>query len=307
MQKEKLISGLDKVAHIATVSKLHRMLLRPYKYVHAILFRDLYYKFSKQEKQIECKTFFGSQMQVLLPSSSDIYITGGKSHHSEIRLAKLMINRLSEGDCFLDIGAHYGYFSLLASVLVGSSGTVISIEAAPKTFAVLQNNKAHYKSNAVLLNAAVSDNNNEMTFYEFPNYYSEFNTLDDSQFKDAAWTKNNQPKQVQVQAVMLDTYLLQNNLQPTFVKIDVEGAELQVLQGATTFLANNNPMLVMEYLCAARKNESHKKAAELLYQLGFQSYLILDNGDLALVSNIDNHFSENNIDSDNVVFAKIKE
>jgi len=121
-----MINNVKKVEQIASASKMGRLLKNPLKYIHAILFRELVYKNTKREKHVMAPTFFGVDMHLLLPSSTDIYLTGGKSHDSETRLAKFLIHELQTGDTFVDVGAHYGYFSLLAAKLVGDTGTVYS-------------------------------------------------------------------------------------------------------------------------------------------------------------------------------------
>lgn len=69
-----------------------------------------------------------------------------------------MAERLKPGDVFVDVGANIGYFSLLASKLVGPGGRVVAIEASPEVFDLLRRNlelnKAH---NVRAVNVAISD------------------------------------------------------------------------------------------------------------------------------------------------------
>ena len=58
----------------------------------------------------------------------------------EHNLTYYTIASLCEGDLYVDIGANVGYFTLLASRLVGKSGKVISVEADPVTFMQLLDN-----------------------------------------------------------------------------------------------------------------------------------------------------------------------
>ncbi|MBL0295213.1 MAG: hypothetical protein IPQ04_13440 [Saprospiraceae bacterium] len=128
MNKDNLIKNLDKVEKIAAASKIARLVAHPINYINAILYRELFYKRNKKEKEVESETFFGTKMSLLLPSGTDIYLTGGKSHGSETRLARFLINNLEIGDTFIDVGAHYGYFSLLGSKLVGQKGKVFLLK-----------------------------------------------------------------------------------------------------------------------------------------------------------------------------------
>jgi len=57
--------------------------------------------------------------------------------------------RLAPGDAFVDVGANIGYFSLLASKLVGESGLVVAIEPSPTIFAVLESNLARNRAHNV--------------------------------------------------------------------------------------------------------------------------------------------------------------
>ena len=302
MLKEEFISNIEKVEKIASASKFRRMVVNPLKYFDAIFFREIVYKKSRKEKEIISTTFFNTKMHLFLPSSTDIYLTGGKSHDSEIRLAKFLIHQLNNGDTFIDVGAHYGYFSLLASKLVGSSGKVFAFEASPTTYEVFQKN-ANRTDNIISHNLAVSDSNEYLKFYEFPNLYSEYNSLDVEQFKNEKWFSEYKPREVNVESILLDDFLSSKSVNPKVVKIDVEGAELKVIKGFEKHLLENTPLIVIEYLSAERGNIAHVEAEKLLESLGFQSHIIDSAGNLQHVKSIASFFEEKGLDSDNIVFV----
>jgi len=304
MNTETLLAQLYNVENLAAAGKWTRMRKQPLKYFKAILFRELVYKKSKKERRETVTTFFGARMHILLPSSTDIYLTGGKSHESEIRLAKFLIKNLKQSAVFLDIGAHYGYFSLLASRLVGDAGKVISIEAAPATFQILHQNKLRV-NNIFDFNLAASDESGHLSFFEFPNLYSEYNTLDIAQFENEPWFAANAPTEIRVPAVVLDDFLIQENIAPQIIKIDVEGAEYKVLKGASHFLQNHASIIVMEYLSPERGNTAHKQAESFLKSFGFRAFLIDEQGTLQKLENVDAHLKTSGLESDNIAFVKM--
>jgi FkbM family methyltransferase len=306
MSHSDFLKDIKTVEKIASVSKFRRMLTNPFRYFNAILFRKFVYSKTKKEKEIQCKTFFGVDMNVLLPSSTDIYLTGGKSHETEIRLAKFLIQNLKANDTFLDVGAHYGYFSLLASKLVGEKGNVFSFEPSPTTFNILNKNQLPH-ANIKVNNLAVSDVNSTLTFYEFPNLYSEYNTLDVSQFENEPWFEEYRPKEITIDAIVLDDFLKKENIQFKVVKIDVEGAEFQVIGGMEKYLEKHSPVIIMEYLSDVRGNEEHIKAEQFLYNLGFEPYLIDDSGKLQSVSSVVGHLRNEGLESDNIAFVKVSD
>ena len=303
MDKQSLYNKLRSVEQMAATSKLGRFLKSPKRYVSAIAYREFVYKRNKREKSVSCTPFFGGEMEVLLPSSTDIYLTGGKSHASEINLARWMISSLKQGDVYLDVGAHYGYFSLLASALLGSDGRVLSFEAAPKTYAVLKGNLAN-KAGIKDFNYIVSDTEENLTFYEFPNLYSEYNTLDIEQYKGQEWIKDNPPREVNLQSVVLDKIIEAEGVIPRLIKIDVEGAEFRVLKGLKKNLETNGPDIVMEFLSSDRGNEEHLKAEAFLISLGYSPYSILDTGALESINTVQDYMTQAGLDSDNIVFRK---
>jgi len=300
MKKEVLLYELAKVEKLATTSKLGRLVTRPIQYIYALSLRDL---FKRSASPATCETFFGSKMHIVLPSASDIYITKGKSHDSEIRLARFLINQLDESDTFLDIGAHYGYFSLLASKLVGERGKVHCFEAAPSTFKVLSKNIALAR-NITAVNQAASNKKEQLTFYEFPPIYSEYNSMDIAQYKGQDWFAQHPPKTVNIPAISLDDYFQASSLQPKIIKIDVEGAERIVLEGAQQYLKNNSPIIAMEYIASEDINSTHQQASQFLKHLGYQSYAINTKGELISIKDVENYMKSEGLDSDNVVFNK---
>ena len=303
MCKNKFISKMKNVERIASASKVKRMLMHPFKYFIAILFRELVYKKTKREKEVICSTFFNSKMHILLPSSTDIYLTGGKSHSSEIRLAKFLIKYLNKNDIFIDVGAHYGYFSLLASKLVGKSGKVSAFEASPKSYKILQKNLSIIE-NVELYNLAISDKNTNLTFFEFPNLYSEYNSLDINQYKNSNWFSKNTPTEIKIKSILLDVFFEEKKINPTIIKIDVEGAEFKVINGLRKYLSKNSPFLVMEFLSKERGNEEHLNAEKLLKSFNYIPYLIDTHGETQKLKSISNHLKNMGLESDNIVFIK---
>lgn len=303
MSNNNLVDKLYEVEKIASASKIKRMLEDPFKYFHAILFREVVYRHRKIEKEVISKTFFDENMHILLPSSTDIYLTGGKSHDSEIRLARFLIDNLANGDTFVDIGAHYGYFTLLGSILVGNEGNVYSFEASPTTYKVLHKN-THDKPNVNSFNLAISNEVANLIFYEFPNLYSEYNTLNIDQFKNEAWFIKHKPKEVSIDSIILDNLLYKENIYPDIIKIDVEGAENKVVEGLSKYLAANSTSLVMEYLSQERGNREHQEAEHKLKSIGYSSFAIASSGHLIKIESIATYLKDNNLESDNIVFAK---
>lgn len=298
-----LIKKLEKVEKIAITSKFKRMMVNPFKYLNAIFFREVVYKRKKIEKEVICNTFFDTKMHLLLPSSTDIYLTGGKSHYSEIRLAKFLINNLAKGDVFVDVGAHYGYFSLLGSRIVEKKGKVYSFEASPSTYRVLSKN-TQQKGNIKSYNLAVSDKEAKLKFYEFPNLYSEYNTLEIEQFKSEKWFAEFKPKEINVNSVILAKFLKNEKVYPKIIKIDVEGAELSVINGLSNYLSDFSPLIIMEYLSYKRGNKEHQEAEKKLNSLGYFSFLIDNLGNLQKQESISKYLEQHNLESDNIVFMK---
>jgi len=298
-----LHNKIDAIRSLAAGSKFSRLLAHPYRYIHAILFREFTYKRNKKEKEISCKTFFGQDMCLLLPCSTDIYLTGGKSDESEIRLAKFLVNNLSLDDTFVDVGAHYGYFTLLGAHLVGKSGKVFSYEAAPRTYKILKKNIKDIV-NATGNNLAVSDMEGFVSFYEFPTLYSEYNTLKVKQFEKEKWFEEQKPQEVKVKTIKLDDHLSDLTQPISIIKIDVEGAEHEVLKGFQQYLQKKSPIVVMEYLSSDRESTAHVAAEALMHSLGYLSHAITESGDLLIIESAADHISQRDLDSDNIVFVK---
>ena len=305
MDKSNFLDPLKSVEQIANYSKIVRLLHSPYKYLSVMFYREFIYSKTKKEKIVSTKLFYGKKMNIALPASTDIYLTGGKSHISEIRLARFIINNLDNSDHFLDIGAHFGYFTLLASEIVGANGRVVSFEPASKSYKLLELNAAELR-NVQTYQMAISDSLESIAFYEFPNLQSEYNTLIISQFEGEQWFNNAKPTKVEVKTTTIDNITKDETFSPKVIKIDVEGAEYKAIAGGLTFFKTHSPLIVMEYLEPKRKNDSHKKALDLLLSLGYSSFIIKNSGNLEQIADIDKYLADEKLESDNVVFVKSK-
>ena len=144
---------------------------------------------------------------------------------------------LKPGDTFWDIGANWGFISLPAARIVGPSGQVVAVEPSPANLAWL---KRHIILNQCenivsVMEVAVCEQNGGLVSLSLLNDgNSPSNSL---MFTDSVNGVSPQvSQQVNVPAISLDSLLAEQGRSPKLVKIDVEGAELKVLKGATQLL-----------------------------------------------------------------------
>jgi FkbM family methyltransferase len=149
-----------------------------------------------------------------------------------------------EGDIVIDIGAHIGLYTIISSKRVGANGKVVAIEADPENFEMLNSNiKLNQLTNVIPLNYAVYSKETKIKLYlpSGESGFTKYNTIMPN------WI-NTQEKFVEVNANTLD-YLLQLNKirqeEVNWIKIDVEGAEFEVLKGATNVLSKSKDVAIL--------------------------------------------------------------
>jgi FkbM family methyltransferase len=151
--------------------------------------------------------------------------------------------RPKEGDIVVDVGAHIGKYTIIASKMVGSKGKVIAIEAHPVNYDILKQNIFLNKlSNVIALNYAVHSTETLVKLYE-PGQEEGF-TIYNTIMTDR--TSLNNQKYIEVKANTLDSLLLENGIKEVnWIKIDVEGAEFEVLKGATNILSSSKDISLL--------------------------------------------------------------
>ena len=148
------------------------------------------------------------------------------------------------GEIVVDVGAHYGRYTLIAAKRVGPKGKVISIEADPKNMDMLNKNiKLNKLEHIITLNYAVSSNKSKVKLYtpEQESDYTIYNTIISNRC-------NPNEKFIEVNANTLDNLLQENEIsaeEVDWIKIDVEGAELEVLKGAHNVLLNSKDIAIL--------------------------------------------------------------
>jgi FkbM family methyltransferase len=157
--------------------------------------------------------------------------------HEEHILARFIPK---EGDTVIDIGAHIGRYTIVSSKMVGKTGKVVAIEADLDTFQLLKRNVAlNNLTNVLPLNIAVFSTKTRIKLYE-QSASAKYNSLILSRAKQTE-------KYVEINADTLDSILELNGInQVNWIKIDVEGAEFEVLKGATKTLSRGNIALLIE-------------------------------------------------------------
>lgn len=151
---------------------------------------------------------------------------------------RALMDLLGPGQVFYDIGANVGYYTLLASRLVGETGSVIALEPAERNLAYLRRHLAiNDVGNARVIPEAVADHVGEARFDAGANPAE--GHLAGIRDGDGSRTGPMVP------VTTLDALVERTALAPNVVKMDIEGAELLALQGAARTLATAKPALLL--------------------------------------------------------------
>jgi len=300
------MNSLSTIEQLAEGHHFQRFLYNPVRYIFGIVYSKLIFPIFKKGTQQSCTTYFNKKMDVLLPAGLDIFLLGAKTHNSEIRLARFLHSHLKDGDVFCDVGAHFGYFSLLAAQRVGDAGQVIAIEASSQIFRMLKAN-VETEKNIEIHHLACGKEDGTISFSEFPLLYSEYNTLYPAQFEKTAWVKKYRAKQVQVPIKKLDTLFSTTNFKPNMIKIDTEGAEYDVILGCAKLLSQVKPIIILEYLFPTNTGDIYHQAGTALIQSGYECHIINADGSLRpmALTAIPDYFSATHTTSDNIVFLPL--
>jgi FkbM family methyltransferase len=302
-EKEKIWGALLRAEKKARASKYKKLWNRPLLYPALMVYDYIIYPYTRKSILIQTKTFFGITMKTSLPSGTDIWLHAIKAHDSEIRFAKFLVRHLKEGETFIDVGAHYGYYSLLAEALMGPSGRIYAVEASATSAVILKENTRAYP-NITVLQAAASDTRGHVTFYEYPGPYAESNTTVKDAYKGQKWIQKIKQIENKVPTIMLDDLLVQEQIERAMFKVDAEGGEAAVLRGTVASLKSKDLIIVMEYLSAANQAPIHDQAVWVLQDCGYKSHGIDPDGKIFPVTDIDGYLKEKGLVSDNLVFIK---
>ena len=183
----------------------------------------------------------GKKIRIQHSTKHDIYFWFDKHTDNgfilgfyEENLVQTLLKYIKGGSVFYDLGAHWGYFSLLAADAAGESGAVYAFEPMPINFQRLQKNICLNKIKCLeAFNLAVSDRETKLKFSDTEDSYA--NTYINNQSESSS---------IEVAATSIDSFIIKNEARPPdFIKIDVEGAEFDVLKGASKAIERHRPVI----------------------------------------------------------------
>ena len=160
---------------------------------------------------------------------------------------------IPEGAVVYDIGANVGYYSLMAAVLAGPTGHVYAFEPLPRNVDFLRRHVALNKMKDLItvLDVAVSDKSGEAAF---------------DLGASTSMGHIAETGEIKVKQVRLDDLIASGEIKPPdYMKIDVEGAEGEVLSGARTLLENHQPILFLD----THQREAHNATVAILTELDY--------------------------------------
>lgn len=178
-------------------------------------------------------TGFGATLMCRLPDLIATYIWVFEEWEPE--LTRFITSRLTEGDVFVDIGANIGYYSLLAARSVGEDGNVVAVEASPAMFAELHGNAEANDLDTRIrqVNKAAAAKSGTLTVFAGPRHNAGMSTTLPTRGLEA---------ETSVPAMSLDEMLTFDEITSMrLIKIDVEGAEPDVLAGMGNLIGALRP------------------------------------------------------------------
>ncbi|MDD4932600.1 MAG: FkbM family methyltransferase [Methylacidiphilaceae bacterium] len=152
---------------------------------------------------------------------------------------RTFVSRCRPGMTLLDVGAHFGVFSLVALRVAGPDASAVAVEPSRGALRILRRQRRlnRVENGLTIVEAAASDRAGSISLVSEGVASSSF--LTDPRGRPSSET-------VTVRAVTIDGLIRELKVEPTHLKIDVEGQEAAVLRGAETCLRELRPTLFLE-------------------------------------------------------------
>jgi FkbM family methyltransferase len=212
--------------------------------------------------------------------SQAVYLSGTYEPTTTAVLQRL----LHEGDTFIDVGANVGMFTMIASRCVGRAGRVVAFEPSGREFARLRYHIDHNRlDNIEALQMAAGGREGTAVLRVADALHAGLNTIEER----FMYTDVREAYREKVQVVTIDDVVSRLSISKVAViKVDVEGAEADVIAGAAQTIARDRPALILEIASAAlAPGHGGRSSIESLLRSHGYSFVAVD-GDAAVVRRV---------------------
>lgn len=190
---------------------------------------------------------------------------------------KFLEEYIKKGHVIIDIGANVGYHTLIFSKLTGENGFVYAFEPEPLNYKTLKKNvDLNNLDNVRCVNKAISEKQETLDFFVSNSFNKGTHSLVYNPIQHSQ-------ESIKIDAIPLSHFILENDLNKIdFIKIDVEGAEYEVIKGMETSLIEYKPTLLVEINNEAQEThgKTSKSLKEYICGFGYDCYEITENGKL---------------------------
>jgi FkbM family methyltransferase len=182
--------------------------------------------------------------------------------------SKLVREYLKPGMTVYNIGANLGYYTLVASECVGSTGKVFAFEPAPENFEMLTRTVSENKlTNVELFPCAVGAAKGSATL-----------SLSRTNSGDHQLQSVSSRDHIVVDVTSIDVFIAEGHAAPNAIIMDVQGAEFDVLCGSSELIASKQPLIIFTEFWPRGLDERHPNGAnemlDLLERAGLQMNVI---------------------------------
>lgn len=189
----------------------------------------------------------------------------------EEKITEILLNQLKDDGIFVDIGANIGYYSVIAAKKA-TKGRVIAIEPVKSVYKALQKNiKSNNLNNVQTIRKGMGNKQEKATIVV------DNNNLGCSSVVGRSFDSKN----LENETIVIDTVdNILEEIEPTVIKIDVEGYELETIQGMKNIINESKPTIIFELSpCLYEENNvgmGKQKALTILNTLEKQGYRLWD-------------------------------
>ena len=238
------------------------------------LLLKIYRTAKRQSNNLICSAYDGRKFRITLYDRTydNLYFTG----YFEKTESRFIEQIVKEGDVILDIGANFGWYTTLCSKLCGTNGEVHAFEPVPTTLVELRFNLElnNTESNVLVNNFALGSENKRTEIFLFEGLPHSHASLSNLGRHDG--------RPISIQVKTMDEYASQNlqAKQVRFIKLDVEGAEINVLNGAKHFFEIQKNLWLLFEINVETSNAfgyDQKKLFATLKSIGFKHFYQVSN------------------------------